>query len=170
MLQASEVQQTIAEALAKVWAEMGVSAAEANAGKGVLLELNLTRPLHWEVQLFGDGDTVVHFAARDCSLQNHASQKFIELALYPEALAQERRHFHPQRDAARIATLRQRLDTLERVCAAALRLGQAIRLRGAATVEFLIDQQGEPYFWKSILVFRSSMPSRRAWHRYATSL
>src|SRR5205085_11114882 len=44
------------------------------------------------------------------------------------------------------ATLAQRLGTLEWICAAALRLGQAIRLCGAATVEFLINQQGEPFF------------------------
>jgi acetyl/propionyl-CoA carboxylase alpha subunit len=145
-LQAPEVRDTISNALAKVWAEMGVSAADADDKKGVLLELNILRPLHWEVQLFGDGETVVHFAARDCSLQNHASQKFIELALYPEAIVRELENPDPWRDEARRVSLGQRLVTLERVCAAALHLGRAIRLRGAATVEFLVDQQGEPYF------------------------
>lgn len=145
-LQAPEVHNAVRDALAKVWAEMGVFPAAANARKGVLLELDIPRPLHWEVQLFGDGDTVVHFAARDCSLQNHAAQKFIELALYPEALTQELRRLDPQRDAARIVTLQQRRLTLERICAEAVRLGTALRLRGAATVEFLIDQQGAPYF------------------------
>jgi acetyl/propionyl-CoA carboxylase alpha subunit len=145
-LQAPEVGETIRDALAKMWAEMGVSAADANASKGVLLELNIPRPLHWEVQLFGDGDTVVHLAARDCSLQNHASQKFIELALCPETITWALQHLDRRRDAARIAALAQRLVTLEWLCTATLRLGQAIRLRGAATVEFLLDEQGKPYF------------------------
>jgi acetyl-CoA carboxylase biotin carboxylase subunit len=143
-LRAPEAPDAVRDALAKVWAEMGVSSADAR--KGVLLELDIPRPLHWEVQLFGDGDTVVHFAARDCSLQNHASQKFIELALYPEALAQELQGLDQQRNAARIASLQRRQSALERICAAAVHLGTAIRLRGAATVEFLIDQQGAPYF------------------------
>ena len=86
-------------------------------GKGVLLELNIPRPLHWEVQLFGDGETVVHFAARDCSLQNHGYQKFIEVALHPQAIAQEiARPRSPHCSAARIASLRQRQATLERIC------------------------------------------------------
>src|SRR5262245_52561885 len=125
---------------------MGVSAADADARKGVLLEVNMPRPLHWEVQLFGDGDTVVHFAARDCSLQNHGYQKFIEVALHPQAIAQEIARLDPHINAARIASLSRRQETLERICADALRLGQAVHLRGAATVEFLIDEQGHPYF------------------------
>ena len=145
-LQAPDAQEKILDALAKLWAEMGVSAAAADAKKGVLIELNIPRPLHWEVQLFGDGDTIVHFAARDCSLQNHGYQKFIELALHPAAITQEMRQLDPQRDAIRLASLQQRHATLERICSAALRLGNAVHLRSAATVEFLIDEQGTPYF------------------------
>lgn len=145
-LQAPDAEEKIPDALARLWAEMGVSPADVDARKGVLIELNIPRPLHWEVQIFGDGDTVVHFAARDCSLQNHGYQKFIELALHPAAIAQEIQALDPQTAAARIASLHQRQATLERICADALRLGTAVRLRGAATVEFLIDTQGAPYF------------------------
>jgi acetyl/propionyl-CoA carboxylase alpha subunit len=145
-LRAADADDKIRDALAKLWAEMGVSAASADAYKGVLIELNIPRPLHWEVQLFGDGDTVVHFAARDCSLQNHGYQKFIELALHPVAIVHEIHRLDPHRDAARITHLQQRLATLERICADALRLGKAVHLRGAATVEFLIDEQRNAYF------------------------
>jgi acetyl/propionyl-CoA carboxylase alpha subunit len=145
-LQAPTAPDKIRDALAKLWAEMGVSPAPADAHKGVLLELNIPRPLHWEVQLFGDGDTVVHFAARDCSIQNHGYQKFIELALHPQAIAAASAALDPYTQTARLASLRQRQATLERICADAVRLGQAVRLRGAATVEFLIDEQGAPYF------------------------
>jgi acetyl-CoA carboxylase biotin carboxylase subunit len=145
-LQASGARALIVDALAKLWAEIGVSPAEADAHKGVLIELNIPRPLHWEVQLFGDGERVVHLAARDCSLQNHGYQKFIELALHPTAIAHEIQHLDGKTDAARIDSLRRRQTTLERICADALRMGEAIGLRGAATVEFLIDTQGNPYF------------------------
>lgn len=145
-LQGDAAPTAIVEALTKLWAEIGVSAAEADARKGVLLELNIPSPLHWEVQLFGDGETVVHFAARDCSFQNHGYQKFIELALHPNAIESEIAALDASADAARIASLKQRKATLERICTDALRLGQAIELRGAATVEFLIDEQGNAYF------------------------
>jgi acetyl-CoA carboxylase biotin carboxylase subunit len=145
VLHSPEAEESIRDALTKVWSEMGVSPRDADARKGVLLELDLPRPLHWEVQIFGDGESVVHFAARDCSLQNHGYQKFIEMALHPQALTQEIARLDVSA-AARIASLRRRQATLERICADALRLGMAVQLRGAATVEFLIDQQGEPYF------------------------
>ena len=146
VLQGPEAEESIRDALTRVWSEMGVSPRAADAHKGVLLELNLPRPLHWEVQIFGDGERVVHFAARDCSLQNHGYQKFIEMALHPPAIAREIAQLQAPAAAARIASLRRRQATLERICADALRLGTAVHLRGAATVEFLIDQQGEPYF------------------------
>lgn len=146
VLRSADAENCIRDALTKVWSEMGVSPAEADAYKGVLLELNLPRPLHWEVQLLGDGETVVHFAARDCSLQNHGYQKFIEVALHPQAITQEIDTLQGPHAAGRVEALRQRRATLERICADALRLGAAVHLRGAATVEFLIDQQGQPYF------------------------
>jgi acetyl-CoA carboxylase biotin carboxylase subunit len=146
VLHSPEAGESIRDALTKVWSEMGVSPRTADARKGVLLELDLPRPLHWEVQLFGDGESVVHFAARDCSLQNHGYQKFIEVALHPQAIAQEIAKLDTSVAVARIASLQRRQATLERICADALRLGMAVQLRGAATVEFLIDQQGEPYF------------------------
>jgi len=88
----------------------------------------------------------VHFAARDCSLQNQGYQKFIEVALHPQGIAQEIAKLEASAAALRIASLRRRQATLERICADALRMGTAVHLRGAATVEFLVDQQGEPYF------------------------
>ncbi|ETW94639.1 MAG: hypothetical protein ETSY1_33985 [Candidatus Entotheonella factor] len=145
-MQGAGAHEAVVEALTKLWAEIGVSATDADARKGVLLELNLPRPLHWEVQIFGDGETVVHFAARDCSFQNHGYQKFIEIALHPAAIESEIQALDASVDATRIEYLTQRKMTLERICADALKLGQAIGLRGAATVEFLIDEQGEAYF------------------------
>ena len=142
----AQAADAIRDVLAKVWSEMGVSQPEADARKGVLIELNIPRPLHWEVQILGDGKTVVHFAARDCSVQNHGYQKFIEMALHPDAITQEIRRLDPKSDSERIQSLCNRRQTLERICADAQRLGQAVQLRGAATVEFLVDEQGDPYF------------------------
>lgn len=146
VLQTTEASAAIRDALTKIWSEMGVSPGGADSRKGVLIELNLPRPLHWEVQVLGDGATVVHFAARDCSLQNQGYQKFIEVALHPQAIDEEIRRCHPQTEAARIGSLQRRKETLERICAEAVRLAQAVHLRGAATVEFLLDEQHHHYF------------------------
>lgn len=146
VLDSAHAAEHIRDALTKIWSEMGVSAAEADARKGVLLEVNVPRPLHWEVQLLGDGERVVHLAARDCSVQNQGYQKFIELALHPQAIAERLAALDVHADATYHTSLQRRLTTLERICAYAVRLGSAVHLRGAATVEFLIDQQGAPYF------------------------
>jgi acetyl/propionyl-CoA carboxylase alpha subunit len=145
-LQALDARDRIIDALSKIWAETGVFSNSGDARKGILIELNIHRPLHWEVQIFGDGDSVVHFAARDCSFQNHGYQKFIETSLHLGPIDAEIQKLDRSTDDKRIANLQQRRATLECIGAYALKLGKAIRLRGAATVEFLIDEQRKPYF------------------------
>ncbi|WP_343343073.1 acetyl/propionyl/methylcrotonyl-CoA carboxylase subunit alpha [Sphingomicrobium sp. XHP0239] len=93
---------------------------EATASFGndvVILEKWIESPRHIEVQLFGDTHgTVLHLFERDCSLQRR-HQKVIE-----EAPA-------PGMDEA----------TRAKVCAAAVRAGQAVDYEGAGTVEFIAD-------------------------------
>jgi 3-methylcrotonyl-CoA carboxylase alpha subunit len=135
-LQAFDARDRIVDALAKIWAEAGVLSNPGHARKGILIELDIQRPLHWEVQIFGDGESVVHFAARDCSFQNHGYQKFIETSLHQGAIEAEIRKLDPSTHDKRMANLQQRSDTLECICAYALKLGKAIRLRGAARWSF----------------------------------
>ena len=145
-LQAPDAHERIVDALGKVWAESGVLSNSGDSNKGVLLEIDIIRPLHWEVQIFGDGDSVVHFAGRDCTIQNQGHQKFIETSLHPGALDAAIQKLDREADAQRVKKLEQRKATFEYICAYALKLGSAIQLRGAATVEFLIDEQMKPYF------------------------
>ncbi len=87
------------------------------------LEKYLEEPKHVEIQVFGDGDgNVVHFFDRDCSIQRRY-QKVLEEA--PSILDPELR---------------------TRIADAAVALARHIRYRGAGTVEFLVDKNGEPYF------------------------
>jgi len=106
---------------------VAVASAEAAAAFGdprVYLERYVERGRHVEVQLLGDGDSVIHLGDRDCSVQRRY-QKLIE-----EAPA-------PGLDAG----LRDRLR------AAAVALGRQLRYRGAGTAEFLVDtERGEFYF------------------------
>ena len=106
---------------------VAVASAEAAAAFGdprVYLERYVERGRHVEVQLLGDGNSVIHLGDRDCSVQRRY-QKLIE-----EAPA-------PGLDAG----LRDRLR------GAAVTLGRHLRYRGAGTVEFLVDtERGEFYF------------------------
>jgi urea carboxylase len=84
---------------------------------GVFLEKFLPRARHIEVQIFGDGaGTVIALGERDCSVQRR-NQKVIEETPAPGL-----------GDALRTA-----------LCAAAVRLGTAVRYRSAGTVEFIVD-------------------------------
>jgi acetyl-CoA carboxylase biotin carboxylase subunit len=98
--------------------------ARAAFGDGSLyLEKVIAHARHVEVQVLGDGETVIHCFERECSLQRRR-QKLWEEA--PSNLP---------------AGLRDRL------CAAAVALARAVSYRGAGTLEFLHDEAtGEFYF------------------------
>jgi acetyl-CoA carboxylase biotin carboxylase subunit len=101
--------------------------AEAGAAFGdtrVYLERFVTRGRHVEVQLLGDGDTMLRLGDRDCSVQRRY-QKLAEEAPAP-ALGEG---------------LRAGLDQ------AAAALGKQLRYHGAGTAEFLVDcDRGAFYF------------------------
>ncbi|TBO29377.1 carbamoyl-phosphate synthase large subunit [Aquabacterium lacunae] len=104
--------------------------AQAAFGQGaVYVEQLVARARHIEVQVLGDGSGAVsHAWERDCTVQrNH--QKLLEIAPAPNL------------DAA----LRQQLLD------AAVRLAQAVTLRGLCTFEFLVDldQSGAFYFMEA---------------------
>ncbi len=83
----------------------------------VYLEKQIERPRHVEVQVLGDGNgNAVHLFERECSLQRR-HQKVIEESPSP----------------AVDDTLRERLTF------AAVALAQAVKYRGAGTIEFLVD-------------------------------
>jgi acetyl-CoA carboxylase, biotin carboxylase subunit len=104
-----------------------VAQAEAVAafGSGALyLERFLRRARHIEVQVLGDGRSVVHCFERECSLQRRR-QKVWEEAPSPAIDA-------PTRQA---------------LCAAAVRLAERVAYRGAGTVEFLYDDDTHEFFF-----------------------
>ncbi len=99
--------------------------AERAFGNGtLLLERFVEGARHIEVQIFGDQQgNVIHLYERDCSVQRR-HQKVIEESPSPAVTPQVR----------------------ERICSAAVALGQAIGYTNAGTVEFLLAPSGEFYF------------------------
>jgi pyruvate carboxylase len=104
-----------------------VAAAEAKSAFGrdeLFLEKFIDQPQHIEVQLLGDGTgEVVHLFERDCSLQRR-HQKVIECA-------------------PALGISDETKNTLYRHATA---LGRALKLRSAATAEFLVSKDGSAYF------------------------
>jgi len=95
---------------------------------GLYIEKYIAHARHIEVQLFGDGaGTVIALGERDCSMQRR-NQKVLEEAPAPGLS-----------DIAR-----------ERLCAAAVRLGQAVGYRSAGTVEFVYDVPADEFYFLEV--------------------
>ncbi|MBT4268267.1 MAG: acetyl-CoA carboxylase biotin carboxylase subunit [Deltaproteobacteria bacterium] len=105
--------------------ETARSEAENAFGSGeLILEKAIVRPRHVEVQVFADTHgNAIHLGERDCSVQRR-HQKVVEEAPCPIMTAELR----------------------ARMGAAAVDAARSINYRGAGTVEFLLDEQGEFYF------------------------
>ncbi len=99
-------------------------AAGAFGDARVYLERYLPSGRHVEVQLLGDGRTVIHLGDRDCSVQRRY-QKLIEEAPAPFLGNQLR-------------------DSIRR---AAVTFGEHLRYRGAGTVEFLVDAERDAFYF-----------------------
>ncbi len=134
--------QEAGPAAREIWAEIG--ARGVNGDKGILVEINLDRPRHWEVQVLSDGETTVHFGARECSIQNVGSQKFIETSLHPDQYEPYLATLDPRAEAPLVAALREEQERIRRTCDHAARIIESLKYRGAATVEFLLADDGGP--------------------------
>jgi geranyl-CoA carboxylase alpha subunit len=105
-------------------AAVASAAAEAKSAFGdarLLLERAVERARHVEIQVFADSHgNVVHLGERDCSLQRR-HQKLVEEAPSPAVTPELRR----------------------RMGAVAVAVARAVDYRGAGTVEFLLDSEGD---------------------------
>jgi acetyl-CoA carboxylase biotin carboxylase subunit len=117
----------IAHSMEELERLMPQARAEAKAAFGdgsLYLEKLIEQARHIEVQVLGDGQRVIHCFERECSLQRRR-QKVWEEAPSP-ALDDE---------------LRQSL------CKAAVALAQAVRYRGAGTLEFLFEPKSRSFYF-----------------------
>src|SRR5215510_6362768 len=91
---------------------------------GLYLEKVIERARHIEVQVLGDGERVIHCFERECSLQRRR-QKVWEEAPSP-VLPDEIRW---------------------KLCASAVGLAEAVRYRGAGTIEYLYDDATHEFYF-----------------------
>ncbi|HEV8692673.1 MAG TPA: carboxyl transferase domain-containing protein [Lysobacter sp.] len=102
-----------------------VSEARAAFGvEGVYVERLMRRARHIEVQILGDGQTVMSLGERECSLQRRF-QKLVEIAPSPTLAP----------------SLRQEITE------AAIRMAQTVKYRSLGTFEFLVDERSAELPW-----------------------
>jgi acetyl-CoA carboxylase biotin carboxylase subunit len=110
-----------------VMADQVIAAAEAASAFGdgsLYLEKVISRARHIEVQIFGDGENVVHLFERECSLQRRRQKVWEEapaVNLPPEVP--------------------------DRLHASAVALAKSVGYRGAGTVEFLYDELTQNFYF-----------------------
>ena len=104
-----------------------LASAEALSAFGdarVYVECFVTQGRHVEVQVLGDGHSLIHLGDRDCSVQRRY-QKLVEEAPAPDLPDTMRADLH----------------------ASAVRFSQYIGYRGAGTIEFLVDVPRNQFYF-----------------------
>jgi acetyl/propionyl-CoA carboxylase alpha subunit len=124
--------EQVAAAVMDVLAESKVLAPGSN--RNFLVELNIERTRHNEIQLIGNGEWCLSLGGRDCSVQMH-EQKLLEVSLTRELLiAEAERATGKAREI-----LRGDQGTLARMEAEAERFGAATGLDSVTTFECVVE-------------------------------
>lgn len=117
----------VVERVEKVKEAFESASQEALAAFGcseVYVEKYLPRVHHVEVQVFGDGERVVHMGERDCSAQRR-HQKLVEES-----------PFYTMSESKRVEITR-----------AACKLAEQVSYKGAGTVEFIVDADTHDFYF-----------------------
>jgi acetyl-CoA carboxylase biotin carboxylase subunit len=102
-----------------------IAEAKAAFGDGGLyMEAYVENARHIEVQVLGDGNTVIHLFERECSLQRRRQKVWEEAP-------------------AAVLSADQRAE----LCASAVRLASAVAYRGAGTMEYLYDPTRKAFYF-----------------------
>jgi acetyl-CoA carboxylase biotin carboxylase subunit len=112
------------EELEDNWNKARQEAKAAFGNDGLYMEKYIEEPRHIEFQVLGDQfGNVIHLSERDCSIQRR-HQKLVEESPSPFMTDELR----------------------EKMGAAAIKAGKAIKYEGAGTIEFLVDKYRNFYF------------------------
>ncbi|MEL6864591.1 MAG: acetyl-CoA carboxylase biotin carboxylase subunit [Bacteroidota bacterium] len=112
------------EEFEKQWNMARQEAKAAFGNDGIYIEKFIEEPRHIEIQIIGDQEgRVSHLSERDCSIQRR-HQKLVEESPSPFMTTELR----------------------EKMGAAAIKAGKAIKYEGVGTVEFLVDKYRNFYF------------------------
>jgi len=127
-----EDRDAVATGVMEVLAETKV--VERGSNRNFLIELNLERTRHNEIQLIGNGEWCVSLGGRDCSVQMH-EQKLVEVSLTQELLDVE----IERSEGKALEILRGDKQTLARMEAEGESFGEATALDSVSTFECIVE-------------------------------
>ncbi len=107
--------------------------------KNFLIELNIEKTRHNEIQLFGNGEWCISLGGRDCSIQMH-EQKLVEISLTDELLAKEIQNCKDKNQDDISAVLEQDRKLLAEMEEQAERFGKAVALDSLSTFETIVSE------------------------------
>ena len=108
--------------------------------KNFLIELNIERTRHNEIQLLGNGEWCIALGGRDCSLQMH-EQKLLELSITDELFAKEIELARAAGSASFLSVLEKDRATLKLMEAQAEEFGSGVNLNSASTFECIVSDE-----------------------------
>ncbi|MBI3396646.1 MAG: biotin carboxylase, partial [Spirochaetia bacterium] len=110
--------------------------------KNFLIELNIERTRHNEIQLIGNGEWCLALGGRDCSLQMH-EQKLVEISITDELFSEE--IARAERDGRYADTLKADKKMLADMERQAEEFGRAVHLNSASTFECIVT--GDSFYF-----------------------
>ncbi|PJZ69512.1 biotin carboxylase [Leptospira perolatii] len=125
----------IKAAVQEILSESKVTVPGSN--RNFLIELNIEKTRHNEIQLIGNGEWSLALGGRDCSVQMH-EQKLLEISLTQELLKEEIENAS-KTNPKKAEILKADLKVLQEMEEQSERFGEAVKLNSVSTFELIVE-------------------------------
>ncbi|PJZ26085.1 biotin carboxylase [Leptospira hartskeerlii] len=127
--------EEVKTAVQEILSESKVTAPGSN--RNFLIELNIEKTRHNEIQLIGNGEWCLALGGRDCSVQMH-EQKLLEISLTQELLQNEIAILE-KTSPKKAEIMKADLQVLKEMEEQSERFGQAVALNSVSTFELIVE-------------------------------
>lgn len=127
--------EEVKTAVQEILSESKVTAPGSN--RNFLIELNIEKTRHNEIQLIGNGEWCLALGGRDCSVQMH-EQKLLEISLTQELLQNEIASLE-KTSPKKAEIIKADLQVLKEMEEQSERFGQAVALNSVSTFELIVE-------------------------------
>ncbi|TGM98851.1 biotin/lipoyl-containing protein [Leptospira dzoumogneensis] len=127
--------EEVKTAVQEILSESKVTAPGSN--RNFLIELNIEKTRHNEIQLIGNGEWCLALGGRDCSVQMH-EQKLLEISLTQELLQNEIAVLE-KTSPKKAEIMKADLQVLKEMEEQSERFGQAVALNSVSTFELIVE-------------------------------
>ncbi|PJZ78761.1 biotin/lipoyl-containing protein [Leptospira neocaledonica] len=127
--------EEVKTAVQEILSESKVTAPGSN--RNFLIELNIEKTRHNEIQLIGNGEWCLALGGRDCSVQMH-EQKLLEISLTQELLQNEIAVLE-KTSPKKAEIMKADLQVLKEMEEQSERFGEAVALNSVSTFELIVE-------------------------------